>query len=293
MIWCVTLNPALDVTYPMEQPLALGAVNLAAGMDARLGGKGNNVARVAKRLDAAVTVVSLWGGFVGMELDRRACALGLATLSVATHEDSRVCLTLLSANGTVTELRPPGPLVQRAEVDRLLGMLQERVQPDDWVTLSGSLPRGLTPDTYAQWVEALRGRVAGIAVDASGRALELALAAGPTLATPNQTEYATLQKKDGWPTTHLLVTQGSHGVMWSKPDGSQSVWSAPQVRVVNPVGAGDTFLGALVSRLVDQAPIDKALPYAVAAASASVETLGVADFDPARAQELTKEVVRQ
>ena len=293
MIWCVSLNPALDVTYHLGPELTLDTINIARGMDAQLGGKGNNVARVAQQLGSSVAVVTLLGGFVGFELDQRARNLGLSVLSVPVSGDSRVCLTLVSDTGTVTELRPPGPVVNPEVAHQLLKKLVANVLPDDWVTISGSLPQGLNLDTYAKWVAALRERVAGIAVDASGVALKLALAQEPTIATPNQDEYEALGWQGRPVKTQMVITRGRDGVSWHRPDGQVTTWLAPKVHVINPVGAGDTFLGTLVARLAKGDLLDEALPFAVAAPSASVERLGVATFDPDRLQQLRKEVRQQ
>lgn len=290
MIWCVTLNPALDVTYRLPRDLAWGAINLADAMDAQLGGKGNNVARTVRALGAPVTVVEILGGTIGFELARRAESLGMAVLAEEVAEDSRVCLTLASMDGSVTELRPPGPTVDISSADALLVKLQERVGPQDWVTISGSLPRGLPADTYARWVECLRPCVAGVIVDASGPPLEQAVFAGPSAIVPNRAEYEAAAPHLRPGETEVVVTDGDKGVAWQAARGDWRRWQAPAVSVVNPVGAGDSFLGALVVALAGGASYEEAIPRAMAVASASVETLGVALFNPERAAELLGQI---
>lgn len=291
MIWCVTLNPSLDVTYRLGEDLLPGSVGLAQEMDVQLGGKGNNVARVVHRLGAPVTMVEILGGHVGLELSHRAAQMGIPMLSVAVEQDSRICLTMVgAASGTVTELRAPGPEVDPIWANRLLQQLRQSVGPQDWVTISGSLPPGLSVNTYAEWVYALKGRVAGVIVDAAGAPLQRAVQAAPTAIVPNRHEYEGIGSFLAHGQTEVIVTEGKDGVRWYEPSGKVRWWQAPGVKVVNSVGAGDTFLGALVVQLAAGATIADAIPRAVATASASVETLGVAVFDLTRIDELLREI---
>jgi 6-phosphofructokinase 2 len=58
----------------------------------------------------------------------------------------------------------------------------------------------------------------------------------------------------------------------------KQVWRAhaPEVKFVSAVGAGDSFLGALLWGLVTERPMPEAVKYAVAAGAAAVQTLGTA-----------------
>jgi fructose-1-phosphate kinase PfkB-like protein len=291
MIWCVTLNPSLDVTYRLAEDLLPGSVGLAQEMEAQLGGKGNNVARVVHQLGGAVTMVEILGGHVGLELSHRAAQLGIPMLSVEVEQDSRICVTIVgTASGALTELRAPGPFVNSRWSDRLLRQLCDAVSPADWVTISGSLPPGLPADTYAVWVSALKGRVAGIIVDAAGEALREAVQAAPTAIVPNRSEYEGVGTLLGRGQTEVIVTEGKDGVHWYARSGEVRGWQAPKVKVVNSVGAGDTFLGALTAQLAAGVAMGRAIPRAIATASASVETLGVAVFDVSRIEALLQDI---
>lgn len=290
MIWCVTLNPALDVSYPLSGSLVEGAVHRASTMDAQLGGKGNNVARVVKQLGGPVTTVQIFGGAVGEHLLRQSRAMGLETVFRRVADESRICLTFLSPNGAVSEVRPPGPYVTSAIAEELLDDLVRQVRPGDWVTLSGSLPPGLPDTTYGDWIRVLTPRVSGILVDTSGQALLEAMDARPTAVTPNGAEYQAMQESSSALCCPVVMTDGANGVVWYRAGEEPRGWQAPPVHVVNPVGAGDTFVGALVTALASGTAWEEAIPEAVAAASASVETLGVAVIDPGRVKTLRKEV---
>jgi 1-phosphofructokinase family hexose kinase len=291
MIWCVTLNPALDVSYRLSGDLAPGAINLANAMDAQLGGKGNNVARTVRALGEPVAAVQILGGAIGLELFRRAQDLDISIVSEVIPDDSRVCITVISPAGAVTELRPPGPTVDPRVADALLDQLASQLALNDWVTLSGSLPQGLGADTYARWVERLNPLCAGIIVDTSGAPLKLALAAGPAAIVPNRSEFAAVGGNLRADKTHVVITDGAQGVEWLAADGNRRYFQAPPVSVVNPVGAGDAFLGGLVWALASQKlSFGEAVAQAMGVAGASVEMLGVAQFDRARSMQLTAQI---
>jgi ribokinase len=58
---------------------------------------------------------------------------------------------------------------------------------------------------------------------------------------------------------------------------------APEVEVVDSTGAGDAFTGVLAARLAQGATLAEALPWAVTAASLSVQRAGTLESYPARA----------
>src|SRR5690606_35624306 len=70
----------------------------------------------------------------------------------------------------------------------ILGHVLEHSAPGDWVVLCGSLPPAVPADQYAVMVSMLRSRGRPVAVDTSGEALRLAVAAGPDLVKPNRHE---------------------------------------------------------------------------------------------------------
>ncbi len=283
MIWCVSLNPALDVVLEMAEPLVAGRVHRAEFMEARLGGKGNNVARIIKALGGNAAVVGIYGGAVGQSLVSLAEEEGLPLIGEWVPDDSRICMTVVDGTDHITEIRPPGPVVDYHAVCRLLDRIRSQVGPEDWVTLSGSLPPGVPDNTYARWIEILSPSIRGVLVDTSGRALQESLRVNPAAVVPNAEEYAAIQKEGGPAgSTQIIVTQGDRGLTWFDTSGHRRSWVPAAVDVRNTVGAGDAFLGGLVTQLDKGVEWEQAIPWGMAVATASVETLGVADVDPAR-----------
>lgn len=84
----------------------------------------------------------------------------------------------------------------------------------------------------------------------------------------NELEYSKIKSE----CTGLIVTMGGKGA--TVPHHNLS-FTAPYVEVADVTGAGDTFLAALVSEYLTQRDIAKSIPYAIRAASVTVQHVGV------------------
>ncbi|QSO51152.1 hypothetical protein JZ785_20190 [Alicyclobacillus curvatus] len=295
MIWTITPNPAWDITYDLRQPLQAGAVQRALAVHARAGGKGNNVARTVVALGGLpVVAVEPLGGVVGHAIE---CSLenhGIRVMKEEVNEDNRVCTTFVYET-EVTEVRAPGPRMTNEVLNTLIRRLMEQVRPEDWVVISGSTPPGLDPSIIGDWIRNLKPRVFGVVADVSPDALGPAIDAGVTAVVPNEDEFEGIKElpRNVFKHTNLIVTRGGAGVTWLQTDGTTRDFPASSVKVVNPVGAGDAFLGGLVHALARGLEWEYAILWAIAVAGASTETIAVADLDPNRANDLWYDMTKQ
>ncbi len=285
MIWCVTLNPSLDIVYRVPGRFQPGGIYRTEPLE-RAGGKGNNVARAVARLGHGVTSVGIYGGLTGANIRGRLQKLGVPSLYQESGEESRRCLTIVG-NEDVTEIREPGPPIPLSVGATLLRNLLQSVSRADWVTLSGSLPADWPDDTYFEWIQALKPRVAGIVLDTSGLPLRRGVEAQPTAIVPNQAEYQELDDR-AIKGVHTIITAGPRGAIWITPSRERLRLSTRPVTVRNPVGAGDSFLGGLVFALSQGRPMMEAIRYAVAVGTSSVTTEAVGDIDPDLIQQLVE-----
>jgi ribokinase len=123
-----------------------------------------------------------------------------------------------------------------------------------------------------------------------------------TMLTPNQGELALLTgqsirhrsdiPKAARPlrqkgVNHVIVTCGAEGVCWCSDYGHR--WfAAPRVRVVDTVGAGDCFSGALAASLARGEPMSDAIQFAVTAAAICVTRDGAQPSMPLRREILDR-----
>jgi len=81
----------------------------------------------------------------------------------------------------------------------------------------------------------------------------------------------------------LILTEGANGVRFY--DGNKMVHvPAPKVKVVDTVGAGDTFMGALIVKMSEGATLFDAIKFAAVAASLKCTKLGAQTAMPTRAE---------
>jgi 6-phosphofructokinase 2 len=87
----------------------------------------------------------------------------------------------------------------------------------------------------------------------------------------------------------LTLTLGEGGALAVTRDGAWRA-HAPSVQIVSTVGAGDSFLGAMILRLCSAADVAEALRYAVAAGTAALLAPGTELARPAETDRLLARV---
>lgn len=283
MIVAITPCPCLDRVLRLEA-LQPGTQSRPHPVAERAGGKGFNLVRAVVRLGGKAVAVSPLGGWAGREVRRLAEAEGLP-LRVLSGPRTRLCHILLHPGGP-TELYEPCSPVRPAFWRRL-----EEAIPPGLRVLSGSLPGGANPN------EVLR-LFRPYAVDSAaafGAALDAA-SLGVELIKPNRHELALLHpgsplqavwelhQRSG---LRVLASLGEEGAVYAGPEGAW--WAIPPLREGNPVGAGDTLLGAFLLATERGLPPERALAFATAAGTASVGR-GGGEVEPQEVEALLPKV---
>jgi 1-phosphofructokinase len=262
MIITVTPNPSLDRTLEVEH-LVRGAVHRAGPVRLDAGGKGVNIARALTANGHAARAVLPCGGSDGAALTALLDREGIDHVAVPIEDAVRTNITVAEADGTVTKLNTPGPVLAAREVDALLAEALDAAAETGatWIACSGSLPPGVVDDLYGRAVTALRQVVAAVAVDSSGAPLVEALAAGPDLIKPNHEELAEVAGRpvrtlgEAVDAAQELRERGVGAVLVSLgPDGALLVdatgavhGEAPVSAVRSTVGAGDATLAGFLA----------------------------------------------
>ena len=281
----LTANPSVDVCVSVDRVEPVR--KLRCGPPRRdPGGGGLNAARVIRRLGGRPTAILAAGGPTGRRLAELLSAERMAARIVQIAGETREDFTAAEAlSGDQYRFVLPGPRVTAAEARTLLQTCAELEPKPDIVLASGSLPPGAPTTLYGQLATRVRDAGGRFAVDASGKALRHALAAGVWLAKPNLQE---LQELSGRPLTDtrariyacqdlirrgsaeiVALTLGAEGALLVCPSG---VWRAPALRIaaVSAVGAGDSFMGALLWAHAAGQPLVEALRWAMAAGAAAL-----------------------
>jgi 1-phosphofructokinase family hexose kinase len=301
VIVCVAANPSIDKLFEVEY-LVRGEIHRPIGFVQTPGGKGLNVARAAHSLGAEVRTAAILRGHAGKWLEEALLAEGIGGAFVWAHGESRASLSVADREeGNLTEFYERGPVAPEATWIEFVDAASRLFQPGSWLTISGSMPRGLPDDGYRDLVAEARAADMRVALDAEGECLRLAIVAGPEIVKVNVAEAAGVF---GVPADHVddsagtklrdlaggaghagIVTRGADGVLLAAPDGDVYEGVLYE-RGRYPVGSGDAFLAGLVVGLERDEPWPAALRLALGAAAANAELPGAGKLDASRVDDL-------
>ena len=291
MIYTVTFNPSLDYVVSLDG-FALGRTNRTVEERLFPGGKGINVSLVLRELGLESTALGFTAGFVGQEIERRLEELGLRCDFIPLSSAcSRIYVKLKDFNGT--EINGMGPEIGTKEWERLSGRL-EALGQGDVLVLAGSIPRSLPPTVYGDILGRLSGRGVLTAVDADGSLLTEALAHQPFLVKPNHHElggifgveirsreealsYAKRLQTMG--AKNVLVSMAGEGAVLADQNGESHQLPAPEGRLVNAVGAGDSMVAGFLAGWLRTGDFGCALRMGLSAGSATAFSEGLAAGD--------------
>lgn len=300
----VTLNPTVDMSSEADQVRPTHKIRTR---NERLdpGGGGVNVARVLQRLRVPVEALYLAGGATGAVLDDLLARIALPCRKVAIAGETRLSLTVHErSSGQEYRFVPEGPCASDDELAAALTAVAEC--RSDWLVLSGSLPACAPNDFYAQAVRAAQASGARIALDSSGAELRAAVAAGGLeLIKPSRSELEALVGSsltdlramaaaarsfvEAGRVRQLVVTLGHEGALLVTADGAWFLAAVP-VDAKSAVGAGDSFLAAMIAALVDGETLLQAFRHGIAAGAATASTPGTDLCHPAQIAALLPQV---
>jgi 6-phosphofructokinase 2 len=285
----LTLNPAIDLAADAEQVKPIRKIRCEKlKMDP--GGGGINVARVIGELGGCATAVYTEGGSLGKLLldllDRERIDAVPVEIANPTRESFTVNET---SSGRQFRFVLPGPELQEAEWRRCLKVLEALEPFPDFLVASGSLPPGVPDDIYARMARMVGARGGRLLLDTSGEALGAALEERVYLIKPNLRELRELtgrgiesEQEQEEACRELVLrrnaemvalTLGDKGALLVTRDRTRRA-AIPKVEVVSPVGAGDSFMGAMALALAREKSAEEAFVYGVAAGTAAVMTPG-------------------
>ena len=166
MIYTVTMNPTLDITFELEE-ITFGEPVKAQRVIATPGGKGINVSRALRNMGVDSVAMGLLGGYRGEEVLDLLQKEGLILQVVKIKNPTRTNITILGLkDGNELAIRAAGPVVEEEETDRLVGLMLERAQAPEVLVLSGSLPPGVQPDIYRSLIGECRQKGIRVILDA-------------------------------------------------------------------------------------------------------------------------------
>ena len=287
MIYTVTLNPALDRAILVERLMEEDTTRVYSETF-YAAGKGIDVSRVIRELGGQSVALGLVGGYDGLHLEGLLINAGVMTdFTKIAHETRTNIILRERSTGRQFVISAAGPEIDSAEIGHFYRNVLE-IHDMNYLVMSGSLPKGVTPNLYGQLIVAGKKKGAFIFLDTDGPALKESIEYQPTGIKPNQFELSRLIGRDlkketeiiwtcneihekGIP--YILVSRGKKGLILStKEQKIKAV--APRIEVESTVGAGDSVVAGFILAHSRGEDLEECVRLACAAGTATAQTPG-------------------
>lgn len=262
MILTVTMNPSIDMSYYIDH-LKINDVNRVKNVIKTAGGKGLNVSRVLQLLNAPLESTGIIGGHLGDLLEDLLDKDNINHKFFRITPETRNCLAILNDDGNQTEILEAGPKIQPADALHFLDFFNRLSRDAKLVAMSGSLLQGVDSDFYNKMIQIIHRNNAKAILDTSGESLKAAVSSDdkPDLIRPNEEELQNLvdkkfDSKDPYAIKQILQEPIFNGIEWivvslgakgcvAKHNDKFYDVNIPKIKVVNPVGSGDSTIAGL------------------------------------------------
>ncbi len=286
-ILTITLNPTVDVSGETELLRPVHKVRTTP-LTFEPGGGGINVAGVISNLGGDVESLYVGGGATGTLLSELLINQPYKSVYIPNTAPVRLSFNLFErTSGFEYRFVPEGEPISRDAIDACLDTVAEF--GGSYVVASGSVPLGAPEDLLVKMAEITKKNGARFVLDTSGAALsytiehadvflakpslsELRHLAGDTLNEASAREAAMTVIGRG-KCEMLAITLGAEGAMLADKDDLVRL-PALHVPTKSTVGAGDSFLGAMVWALSEGWDRNKAFRLGIAAGAAAAMTPG-------------------
>lgn len=217
-------------------------------------------------------------------------------MNVTSHRHPgivRETVLVYEESGRVTVINGNGSPVEPDRWREFVRAVCDRILPGGWVVCSGSFPPGVTEADVTDFVTRVARAGGKLALDTGPAWLAAGIAGRPVLISPNLAEAEAVLSGAAAPEPvepgvdalhraelaaiklqsrgvgYVTVTAGAAGVAWATPEGTGKL-PGIEVEVRNPIGAGDAFLGGLVSWLEVGWSFPEAVRWGMATACAAI-----------------------
>ncbi|TKN45563.1 1-phosphofructokinase [Enterococcus faecium] len=300
-IYTCTMNLAIDLFIETEEMHPF-MVNRTKEDDIQANGKGVNVSLVLKMLDFPSTALGFSAGFTGKYIEDYLQQKQIQTDLIEVPGMTRInVFTQVNQTGEEYKLVNQGPEIPQTAVHNFLNQIRV-LQAEDYLCVSGSLPRGLSPKVLIEISRICQEKGVHLIIDSSDQEAMDCLPYRPFLLKPNEEELSSwfgrkmVTDEDYFVYGQRLVELGAENVLLSLGEKGAILFTkdrvfrgnSPKGKVVNTACAGDTMLGAFLAGYMNRRPLDETLRKSIAAGSSTAFRKGLTDF--LDVEELSKQI---
>jgi 1-phosphofructokinase len=300
----ITLNAAYDLVGRLKR-IELGEVNTVETLGLFPAGKGINVAKVLNDLGVEVVV----GGFLGEDnqgdFEHMFRVTGLQDKFQRVTGKTRINVKITETEADVTDLNFLGYQISAEDWQKFVADSLDYCKEFDIVAVCGSLPRGVTPELFADWLLQLHQAGVKVVLDSSNAALTAGLKANPWLVKPNHRELESwvghslptlndiivaAKKLKAQGIANVIVSMGANGSLWLSDNAVVQAQPPKCENVVSTVGAGDSMVAGLIYGFVNNLSQQETLAFASAVSAFAVSQSNVGVSDRALLEPILKQV---
>ncbi|MDR2879360.1 MAG: 1-phosphofructokinase [Fusobacteriales bacterium] len=301
MITTVTLNPAIDTRYFIED-FKEGRLFRAEKTIKSPGGKGLNVTKVLRQMDADVVATGITGGKNGEWIQENLKKMDIKEEFYVSSAETRVCIAVL-AKHSETEILESGEELTDSDLRAFEKKLMELVEKSDVITMSGSLPKGTETGYYQKLVELVNRKGKKVILDTSGKSLLEGVKGKPYLIKPNfdELEYVLGESIDGRDkikkaveklknlgAQNVLVSLGGEGAIYFGEEILKI--TIPKIKIHNTVGSGDSSVAGFAKGLDDGLELNEILKLSMACGMSNAQSMETGRVIPKDVKEFMEKI---
>ena len=300
----VTLNPAFDLVGRLAR-IEIGEVNTVETLGLYPAGKGINVAKVLADLGAKLSVTGFLGEENQGDFVQAFAQNGVEDKFYRIAGKTRINVKITEIEADVTDLNFLGFEISEQDWEAFTHQSQTWESQYDLVAVCGSLPRGVTPEQFAAWLESLHQQGLKVVLDSSNAALTAGLTAHPWLVKPNRRELevwagrslhtveevieaAEQLRSNG--IENVIISMGEKGSVWLNSEGVLQAQPPHCENVVSTVGAGDSMVAGLIYGFSQGWSKEKTLSFASATSALAVSQSNVGISDKQELEQILAQV---
>lgn len=300
-IYTCTLNLAIDLFIETDtmEPFT---VNRTKDDDIQANGKGVNVSLILKMLGVDTTALGFRAGFTGNYIEDYLQEKEISTDFIEVPGMTRInVFTQVNQTKEEYKLVNQGPEIPQEKVEVFLDQIRN-LQAEDYLCISGSLPRGIESTILVDISRICQERDVHLIIDSSYKEIMDCLPYHPFLLKPNEEELASwfgeiIDSEEAYLFYgQQLIKAGAQNVLISLGSGGAIFFSQTKIirgnspigKVVNTACAGDTLLGTFLAGYLTEQPLEETLRKSLAAGSSTAFRKGLTDFSDVK--ELSKQI---
>ena len=300
LITVVGANPAWQKTLFFKEFIP-GRVNRAYKEENYSSGKGVNFCRALRCSELGDSVLLQFAGGIN---GKRHCdgldSVGFRHKTVVTAAETRNCITCLDEAGNMSELIGVSEKITEDEADEFIRLLQDVLPETDLLAITGSLPDGSNPELYHHISELAAKAEVPLLIDALAGVDGVLSQNNLTVLKVNQEEFFKITGCDDIVAAHrtaqnryqgkiFAITNGADNATLSA-DGMLYEYILPEIKVVSPLGAGDSASAVMSALIAAKTPPAEAFLQALAAASANCMNAVAGEFSLENSRRIVSEI---